>query len=33
MKKSEKQIKNLVYRAKLSLKDILEKEDFIYENV
>ena len=33
MKKSEKQIKNLVYRAKISLKDILEKEDFIYENV
>ena len=32
MRKSEKQIKNLVYRAKLSLKDILEKEDFVYEN-
>ena len=32
MKKSEKQIKNLVYRAKISLKDILEKEDFVYEN-
>lgn len=33
MRKSEKQIKNLVYRAKLSLKDILEKEDFVYENL
>ena len=31
LKKSERQIKNLLYRAKLSLKSILEKEGFIYE--
>ncbi|MDO5292672.1 MAG: RNA polymerase sigma factor [bacterium] len=32
MKKSEKQIKNLVYRAKLALKQALEMEGFCYEN-
>ena len=31
LKKSERQIKNLLYRAKLSLKSKLEKEGFIYE--
>ncbi len=31
MKKTEKQIKNLVYRAKISLKEKLIKEDFLYE--
>ncbi len=33
MKKSEKQIKNLAYRARQSLKDKLEKENFVYENI
>lgn len=33
MKKSEKQIDNLLYRAKIKLKDILGKDgDFVYEN-
>ena len=31
LKKSERQIKNLLYRAKLSLKSKHEKEGFIYE--
>ena len=31
LKKSERQIKNLLYRAKKSLKSKLEKEGFIYE--
>ena len=31
LKKNERQIKNLLYRAKLSLKSKLEKEGFIYE--
>lgn len=31
MKKSRKQIDNLVYRGKLALRKILEKEGFIYE--
>ena len=31
--KSKKQIENLVYRAKLSLKSELEKEGFVYENL
>ena len=33
MKKSNRQIKNLLYRAKRSLKSKLEKEDFIYEEL
>ena len=33
MKKSKKQIENLVYRAKLSLKSELEKEGFVYEEL
>lgn len=33
MRKSKKQIENLVYRAKLSLKSVLEKEGFVYEDV
>ena len=33
MGKSKKQIENLVYRAKLSLKSELEKEGFVYENL
>ena len=33
MKKSGRQIKNLLYRAKISLKAELEKEGFIYENL
>ena len=33
MKKSDRQIKNLLYRAKRSLKTILEKEGFIYEEL
>ncbi len=32
MKKQEKQIKNLAYRAKQSLAKILEKEEFVYED-
>lgn len=31
MKKSNKQIENLLYRARLALKNILEQEGFIYE--
>ena len=31
MKKSNRQIKNLLYRAKQSLKSCLEKEGFVYE--
>ena len=31
--KSKKQVENLVYRAKLSLKSELEKEGFVYENL
>ncbi len=33
MKKSGRQVKNLLYRAKKSLKSELEKEGFIYENL
>lgn len=33
LKKNERQIKNLLYRAKQSLKSELEKEDFIYEEL
>lgn len=31
MKKSRRQIENLLYRAKMSLKSELEKEGFVYE--
>ena len=31
LKKSDRQIKNLLYRAKQSLKSKLEKEGFVYE--
>ena len=31
MKKNERQIRNLLYRAKQSLKSELEKEGFVYE--
>ena len=33
MKKSSKQIKNLLYRAKKALKSELEKEGFVYEEL
>ena len=33
MRKSERQIKNLAYRAKQSLKTELEKEGFVYEEL
>lgn len=33
MKKSDKQIKNLVYRAKQALKKELEKDDYEYEEL
>ena len=33
MKKTSRQMKNLVYRAKSALKTELEKEDFIYEEL
>ncbi len=33
MKKSKRQIENLVYRAKMSLKSELDKEGFIYEKL
>lgn len=33
MGKSKRQIENLIYRAKLSLRNILIKEDFSYENL
>ena len=32
MKKNSRQIRNLLYRAKQSLKEELEKEDFDYED-
>ena len=33
MRKSKKQIENLLYRAKLSLRSELEKEGFVYEDL
>ena len=33
MKKKKRQIENLVYRAKMSLKSELNKEGFIYEEL
>ena len=33
MRKNNKQIKNLAYRARLALKNELEKEGFVYEEV
>ncbi len=33
MKKNDRQIKNLLYRAKKALKSELDKEGFIYENL
>ncbi len=33
MKKNERQIKNLLYRAKQSLKSKLEKEGYVYEEL
>lgn len=33
LRKSKKQIANLVYRAKQALKSTLEKEGFVYENL
>jgi len=33
MRKSIKQVKNLIYRAKQALKMTLEKEGFVYENL
>ena len=33
MRKSERQIRNLLYRAKESLRNILEKEEFRYEEI
>ncbi len=33
MKKSKRQIENLMYRAKMSLKSELEKEGFVYEGL
>ena len=33
MKKTERQIRNLLYRAKESLRNILEKEGFTYEGI
>ena len=33
LKKNERQIKNLLYRAKQSLKSELEKESFVYEEL
>ncbi len=33
LKKSERQVKNLLYRAKQSLKSTLEKEGFVYEEL
>lgn len=33
MKKNDRQIKNLLYRAKQSLKSILEREGFVYEKL
>ena len=31
--KNERQVRNLLYRAKQSLKSILEKEGFVYEDL
>lgn len=33
MKKSKRQIENLIYRAKMSLKSELDKEGFVYERL
>ena len=33
MKKSDRQVKNLLYRAKQALKSTLEKEGFLYEDL
>lgn len=33
MRKSKRQVENLLYRAKLSLKNELEKEGFVYEGL
>lgn len=33
MKKNKRQIENLVYRAKAALREELEKEEFVYENL
>ena len=33
MLKSERQIRNLLYRAKGALKSLLEKEGFVYEEL
>lgn len=33
MKKSKRQIENLLYRAKAALKNLLEKEGFVYEEL
>jgi len=33
MRKSLKQVKNLIYRAKQALRMALEKEGFVYENL
>jgi len=33
MRKSNKQVENLMFRAKLSLRSILEKEGFEYEEL
>ena len=33
LKKNNKQVENLVYRAKRSLKSELEKEGFVYEDL
>ena len=33
LKKSDRQLKNLLYRAKQSLKTALEKESFVYEDL
>ena len=33
MRKSKRQVENLLYRAKLSLKNVLEKEGFSYEEL
>jgi RNA polymerase sigma-70 factor (ECF subfamily) len=33
MKKSSRQMKNLVYRAKSALKSELDKEGFVYEEL
>ena len=33
LKKSDRQVKNLLYRAKQSLKTTLKKEGFVYEDL